>query len=207
MTVIPKYFIKNDNCSICSEPLKKAAKVVTTECNHQFCKVCLQKWLASHSSCPSCRQKITDPRETENYFFVNYRKNPFFITKKMSVAPYSFTRCLATLKLFFQILISGRAESELNKRSIRKIKQNRFLLFFLTAMSGLTKYLAANETNTRVKTRLNAAFAISFIALLTSVDRLYQTVFNILHPNTALKVFLPENSSRASYSRRRSSRV
>lgn len=44
------------NCVICLEPYVNQC---TTNCHHEFCKICLDNWIISRKiSCPICRTKI-----------------------------------------------------------------------------------------------------------------------------------------------------
>jgi hypothetical protein len=51
--------INMDNCSICLLDIDDDNKCVTN-CNHHFCKVCLQTWLDNSLSCPICREEINN---------------------------------------------------------------------------------------------------------------------------------------------------
>ena len=60
---INKKKIQNQDCSICFE-IPNYSNLVTTNCNHHFCRECYDKWMAnsiniSNSvsvSCPNCRK-------------------------------------------------------------------------------------------------------------------------------------------------------
>ena len=60
---ISKKKIQNQDCSICFE-IPNYSNLVTTNCNHHFCRECYDKWMAnsiniSNSvtvSCPNCRK-------------------------------------------------------------------------------------------------------------------------------------------------------
>lgn len=47
-------------CSICQDIFKEPLAVL--DCLHTFCKDCIQRWLQTHSTCPTCR---THARKTE----------------------------------------------------------------------------------------------------------------------------------------------
>ena len=49
----PKKYI--DLCNIC---LTTDADVISTPCNHKFCKDCILKWIFRSDLCPVCRQKL-----------------------------------------------------------------------------------------------------------------------------------------------------
>jgi len=55
---LPKRIIspKIDQCSICQISVSDCY----TLCNHQFCYICLNTWYHEHTTCPMCRQPITD---------------------------------------------------------------------------------------------------------------------------------------------------
>ena len=48
---------KKEQCSICLEVTE--GEQVTTECEHVFCKKCIEKHLKNNNSCPNCRTIIT----------------------------------------------------------------------------------------------------------------------------------------------------
>lgn len=45
-----------EQCPICLRCLDN--DIQTTECNHQFHKLCLNTWLINHSTCPNCRSDL-----------------------------------------------------------------------------------------------------------------------------------------------------
>ena len=47
---------KNEQCSICLEI--STDEQITTECNHIFCKKCIELHLKNNNKCPNCRQNI-----------------------------------------------------------------------------------------------------------------------------------------------------
>lgn len=50
--------ITNKTCSICLLPLQDS-NICKTDCNHEFCKECLDKWFNRYKlSCPLCRKNI-----------------------------------------------------------------------------------------------------------------------------------------------------
>ncbi len=53
-----------EDCSICANTYDDSAHLaMRTHCNHEFCKVCLERWLLKHSSntsCPECRSSGVD---------------------------------------------------------------------------------------------------------------------------------------------------
>ena len=53
-------------CCICVEDLTME-NIVTTECNHQFCKNCFWRWIKTKNSCPFCRKSLlkTDGEQKE----------------------------------------------------------------------------------------------------------------------------------------------
>lgn len=49
-------------CPICLENYSNKENIVTTNCNHSFCKSCLEKWKTknTNSTCPICRRFLTN---------------------------------------------------------------------------------------------------------------------------------------------------
>jgi len=49
----------NDNlkCSICNDPFEEP---VTTRCDHTFCYKCIEQWINTNNSCPTCRSRISN---------------------------------------------------------------------------------------------------------------------------------------------------
>ena len=47
---------KLENCSICYE-VKCELK---TKCEHTFCEKCLETWLNNNTSCPFCRENLSN---------------------------------------------------------------------------------------------------------------------------------------------------
>lgn len=47
-----------DDCSICLDEIN-SENICVTECNHKYCKDCLEKLLSNENlNCPMCRRKI-----------------------------------------------------------------------------------------------------------------------------------------------------
>ncbi|XP_074308628.1 RING-H2 finger protein ATL78-like [Silene latifolia] len=52
-------------CVICLSEFKVAETIrILPKCNHGFHVKCIDKWLSSHSSCPTCRQSLVDSCDT-----------------------------------------------------------------------------------------------------------------------------------------------
>ena len=53
-------------CCMCVEDLTMG-NIVTTECDHQFCKDCFWRWIKTKNSCPLCRKSLlkTDEEQKE----------------------------------------------------------------------------------------------------------------------------------------------
>ncbi len=44
-------------CSICNDPFEEP---VTTHCDHKFCYKCIEQWINTDNSCPTCRSHISN---------------------------------------------------------------------------------------------------------------------------------------------------
>lgn len=54
------------DCAICTEEFVEGVCVrVLPNCNHRFHMECIDKWLRSHSSCPTCRHCLRPSRDYE----------------------------------------------------------------------------------------------------------------------------------------------
>ncbi|GAV62499.1 zf-RING_2 domain-containing protein [Cephalotus follicularis] len=57
--------IKATDCAICLGEFMDSEKIrVLPKCNHGFHVRCIDTWLASHSSCPTCRQSLLEQQTT-----------------------------------------------------------------------------------------------------------------------------------------------
>ena len=54
-------------CCMCVEDLTME-NIVTTECNHQFCKDCFWRWIKTKNSCPFCRKSLLKTDEEQSLF-------------------------------------------------------------------------------------------------------------------------------------------
>ncbi|RYR64237.1 hypothetical protein Ahy_A03g010364 isoform A [Arachis hypogaea] len=49
----------NNNCAICLAEFSDGEQIrFLPQCSHHFHVVCIDKWLLSHSSCPTCRHLL-----------------------------------------------------------------------------------------------------------------------------------------------------
>jgi hypothetical protein len=56
------------SCSICLEDYNNEY-TYKTECNHSFCKSCLDDWLSrGNKKCPLCRQEINEYRDMDKHY-------------------------------------------------------------------------------------------------------------------------------------------
>ena len=42
-------------CTICIQDVEVGRKMMRLDCNHEFCKKCIEGWFADHKTCPNCR--------------------------------------------------------------------------------------------------------------------------------------------------------
>lgn len=55
----PRSSVQEIMCPICQTQTDGAPEgIITTPCGHDFCAVCLRRWLEQSRTCPSCRQEI-----------------------------------------------------------------------------------------------------------------------------------------------------
>ena len=55
----------NKECYICLKNFKKNGKVRQLPCGHLFCNSCLQPWLKTNSTCPTCKFELKHENEDE----------------------------------------------------------------------------------------------------------------------------------------------
>jgi hypothetical protein len=58
-------------CDICSDIIKNCSII---ECGHSFCEECIQKWLNSHSTCPSCKKETKSELIKKNFIFEKFKE-------------------------------------------------------------------------------------------------------------------------------------
>ncbi len=47
-------------CHVCMEGFKRGQRVLQLPCEHRFCALCIQRWLADHITCPVCRWEFPE---------------------------------------------------------------------------------------------------------------------------------------------------
>lgn len=63
---ISSFIVEGDigDCNICLETMKNGEECRALPCsettNHRFHKKCIDTWLRSHNTCPTCRAKVFD---------------------------------------------------------------------------------------------------------------------------------------------------
>ena len=60
-TLLQKIPHGKGDCAICLDPLK--GECYQTPCNHYYCIACLDKWLESSKTCPTCRHELDVPHK------------------------------------------------------------------------------------------------------------------------------------------------
>jgi hypothetical protein len=49
----------SSQCAVCLADFEAGSEVRILPCKHAFCKACIDAWLTSHATCPSCRDPVT----------------------------------------------------------------------------------------------------------------------------------------------------
>ena len=50
-------------CTICQETM---VDPMSTECHHNFCKICIEKWMTTKAACPQCRKEVSKLLEPDH---------------------------------------------------------------------------------------------------------------------------------------------
>ena len=95
-------------CSICLTDSINILNKCTTQCSHNFCKDCLDKWFdKGKSSCPMCRQTLQYFNHNgENTRIISIEKP---ITINQQPIPTSFQRVTITKGLYTSLVFSSIA--------------------------------------------------------------------------------------------------
>ena len=68
----------NNDCTICLSNEINSGELFTNNCNHTFCRECLEQWLEYSNVCPLCRESNpTNPLELNKYnskFKIGFKK-------------------------------------------------------------------------------------------------------------------------------------
>lgn len=61
-TILTRAFqTQNDNCAICQDPIEQDQMMrIISHCTHRFHQNCIDTWLQSHVTCPTCRHDIRE---------------------------------------------------------------------------------------------------------------------------------------------------
>ena len=130
--------INNHTCSVCLKENLNDDEIYYTNCNHEFCKSCLDDWFQrGNQSCPLCRSEITEYKyRDEKYKLIIHNiesqpnqinlteliiNNPFVINiikKNIRLRFYSFSISLIFLYYLNRCLylssINNEISNELN---------------------------------------------------------------------------------------------
>ena len=61
--------IEKVECPIC-KGLVEESKTITTDCAHQFCYSCLDKWEEKNNSCPMCRKELFQQKKNLGMIYI-----------------------------------------------------------------------------------------------------------------------------------------
>jgi hypothetical protein len=104
------------NCCICFDDNIDSNSICFTNCNHSYCKSCLDKWFdKGTNTCPLCRSEIKYFRcnnennriITLNYNINNFREDIIVYINKLKIQIFLF-------KLFFFIMIGTTIYIKIN---------------------------------------------------------------------------------------------
>jgi hypothetical protein len=56
----------DQDCPVCQDCFTEGEKVVRMPCGHSFHRPCLQPWMQSHNTCPTCRYELDTTDESYN---------------------------------------------------------------------------------------------------------------------------------------------
>lgn len=67
LPVVPvKEELCDQDCPVCQDCFTEGEKVVRMPCGHSFHRPCLQPWMQSHNTCPTCRYELDTTDESYN---------------------------------------------------------------------------------------------------------------------------------------------
>ena len=97
-----------EQCPICLEEIKQLR---VTQCNHKFCKPCIEEWIKHHDTCPQCRRQFRSrfrcqQRYREPADPVSQLMNRTFPIGSWSISSYSAT--VETLSQYLVAISLGR---------------------------------------------------------------------------------------------------
>jgi hypothetical protein len=67
--VIPENTKKELECSICYETVDNTNVAILISCGHHYCMDCINNWLITKSTCPLCRNEVTDYEKNIAYLW------------------------------------------------------------------------------------------------------------------------------------------
>eukprot|EP01048_Picozoa_sp_COSAG05_P008899 COSAG05_NODE_702_length_7857_cov_37.135244_2_plen_278_part_00 len=79
LAALPKVTVSGDmceqDCSVCQDMFREGERVARMPCGHAYHSACLQPWLRTHNTCPTCRYELDTTDEQYNQHLRATRAN------------------------------------------------------------------------------------------------------------------------------------
>ena len=154
--------ILNNKCTICLKENLNDEEIYYTNCNHEFCKSCLDDWFQrGNQSCPLCRSEITEYKyKDEKYKLVIYNSNENIINENIDES--RVIENISDINIIYNTIVKKLARLRL----VFFITSMSFLFLFNSHINLMTNYNELREkydecinNNLNISSYLNDCFS------------------------------------------------
>lgn len=93
----------NNTCPIC---LSNKRNCMSLDCRHEFCKVCIERWLEKHNTCPLCRRVTDEENPDSDPDEISYQSADNIPDQTPTCTRYTVCRLICFYLVLFLLFVS-----------------------------------------------------------------------------------------------------